>query len=65
MYSQQNETLTVEGKIVLPYKERFQGFIVYVAPKKILYLYFIHKFMSDLTSIFPLTLNGVVRRALE
>ena len=65
MYSQQNETLTVEGKIVPPYKEQFQGFFVYVAPKKILYFYFIHKFMSDLTSTFPLRLNGVVRRALE
>lgn len=40
-------------------------FLLYVALKKILYLHFTHKCMSDLTSTFLLRLNGVVRRALE
>lgn len=61
MYPQQNENLTVAGKICIA-KQRMNPRFHYVFdPNKI--LYFNHKFMSDLTSTF--SLNDVVRRILE
>lgn len=64
MYSEQNETDSFR-KNCISIQRMISRFLLYVALKKILYLHFTHKCMSDLTSTFLLRLNGVVRRALE